>query len=129
MIATNEQLRADLASAVAVDASGLDFMVFTDLRKSVEADVNTLNRSPYLAGVVPTSGFVWDLQAEQLQPVVVDPRSRFATTAGGTDGRRRSQPPGRTQQAIPVPTGGIGPRANVPGAIQVPTGGLGRKTP
>jgi carbonic anhydrase len=78
MATTNDELWADLTSTIHVDATPLDFLVFSDLRSSVEGDVNRIRQSPYLADIVPVSGFVWDLRAARLKPVVVDPRSRFA---------------------------------------------------
>ncbi len=109
MTTTNEQLREDLASAVHTDVAAIDFMPFANLRASVEDDVDRISRSPYFDGQVPTSGFVWDLRVERLQPVVVDPRSRLASGLA----RRR---PGRSGSQ--TPTGGIGRR------VAVPSGGV-----
>jgi carbonic anhydrase len=97
MATTDERIREDVAAASGVDASRLEFLTFTDLRASVEADVDRIRRSPYLAGAVPTSGYIWDLRVQRLQPVVVDPRARAA--AGPTPGRAPSPPA--------VPSGGI----------------------
>jgi carbonic anhydrase len=100
MTTTNERIRRDLAVVTGVDASGMDFLPFTNLRSSVEEDVDRIRRSPYLANAVPTSGYIWDLRAQRLQPVVVDPRARAAA----------SRAPARQST---VPSGGIwssGPR-------------------
>ena len=100
MTTTNERIRRDLAVVTGVDASGMDFLPFTNLRASVEEDVDRIRRSPYLADSVPTSGYIWDLRAQRLQPVVVDPRARVVA----------SRAPVRPST---VPSGGIwsrGPR-------------------
>ena len=60
-------------------------------------DVDRIRRSPYLAHAVPTSGYIWDLRAQRLQPVVVDPRARVATSPSA----------GRTRPSAGVPSGGI----------------------
>jgi carbonic anhydrase len=109
MAATNQQLRDDLVRAVEVDTRGLDFLVFTDLRASVEEDVARIRESPYLVDAVPASGFVWDMGAEQLQPVVVDPRSRFATraVARGLPRVAGTAATGGVRACVTVPSGGI----------------------
>jgi len=116
---TNEQIRQDLAVSTGVDASGVDFLPFTNLSESVEEDVERIRRSPYLGDAVPTSGYIWHLRAERLEPVVVDPRARAATGPGRT----------RAQSPPSVPSGGIWTRppgrATGPGQVSGPTGGSG----
>ena len=100
MATTDEYIRQDVTAATGADASRLEFLTFTNLRQSVEEDVDRIRRSPYLADSVPTSGYIWDLRAQRLQPVVVDPRARVAA----------SRAPARPST---VPSGGIwsrGPR-------------------
>jgi carbonic anhydrase len=98
MATTDERIRQDVTAASGVDASRLEFLTFTDLRASVAEDVDRIRRSPYLADAVPTSGYVWDLRAQKLQPVVVDRRARAAGAAAATAAR----PSGAA-----VPSGGI----------------------
>jgi carbonic anhydrase len=106
MATTDERIRADVTAATGVDASRLEFLTFTNNRQSVEEDVERIMRSPYLAGAVPTSGYIWDLRAQKLQPVVVDPRARAAATTTTTP-----KTPGPTAGTRPptatVPSGGI----------------------
>jgi len=107
MTVTDDKLRDDLANTTGADVTGMEFLTFTDLRGSVEQDVERLSKSRYLA-TVPVSGFVWDLGARQLQPVVIDRRSRFAGRTRGPSsdaGGRRGA--GRASTTIAVPTGGI----------------------
>jgi carbonic anhydrase len=104
MTVTDDQLRDNLANTTGADVAGMEFLTFTDLRASVEQDVERLSKSRYLA-TVPVSGFVWDLGARQLQPVVVDRRSQFAGRPRRDTGPRRGT--GRASTTIAVPTGGI----------------------
>jgi carbonic anhydrase len=108
MATTNEALRADLTYTVHVDTSALDFLVFDELRASVEEDVHLIRGSPYLADLVPVSGFVWDLRASRLESVVVDPRSRLrGTVRARRDGTLPLNSPRNKRSPISVPTGGI----------------------
>jgi carbonic anhydrase len=108
MATTNDALRADLTNTVHVDTAALDFLVFDELRASVEEDVRLIRRSPYLADIVPVSGFVWDLRASRLEAVVVDPRSRFAVKVQTRrDGAVPLNSPRKKRSPISVPTGGI----------------------
>jgi carbonic anhydrase len=108
MAVTDDQLRDNLARTTGADVTGMEFLTFTDLRSSVQEDVERLSRSRYLA-TVPVSGFVWDLGARQLQPVVVDPRSRLADrrARAARGAAKPRQAAGSAGTAISVPTGGI----------------------
>ena len=108
MATTDERIRADVTAATGVDASRLEFLTFTNNRQSVEEDVERIMRSPYLAGAVPTSGYIWDLRAQKLQPVVVDPRARAAaTTTTTTTPKTPGTTTGTRSPTATVPSGGI----------------------
>ena len=113
---TNEQIRRDLAVSTGVDASAVDFLTFTNLHESVEEDVERIRRSPYLGDAVPTSGYIWHLRAQRLEPVVVDRRARAAAGAGR----------GRTQSPSSVPSGGIWTRPPGKGTGPGRVGGQGK---
>jgi len=93
MAVTERELRDDIAAVVGPDAEEMDFFTFTDAHTSLEEDVHQLERSRYLAGHLPVSGFIWDLDARELEAVVIDPRSQLAPADRPT-GDRASSPDG-----------------------------------
>jgi carbonic anhydrase len=60
----HEKVRADLGA----DASGTDFLPFTDLEQSVRDDVRLLRESPLIADV-PVRGFVYDVRTGRLTEI------------------------------------------------------------
>jgi carbonic anhydrase len=67
---TNEQLREQLRRDTGADASGIDFLPFSDLEQSVRDDVATLVASPLLGRDITVSGFIYDVRTGRLQQVV-----------------------------------------------------------
>jgi carbonic anhydrase len=67
---TNEDLRGRLREETGIDASGIDFLPFTDLAQSVRDDVARIKASPFLPGDVTVSGFIYDVRTGRLEPVV-----------------------------------------------------------
>lgn len=66
---TNEQLREICAERLGVDASGIDFLAFCDLKQSVREDVATIRNSPLIPDSIIVSGFIYDVRTGRLEPV------------------------------------------------------------
>ncbi len=67
---TNEQLRAKLARDLNADASGIDFLPFSDNEASVREDVEKIRSSPFMPDGVTVSGYIYDVETGRLQTVV-----------------------------------------------------------
>ena len=67
---TNEQLHDRLQRNVGVDASGIDFLPFSDLEQSVREDVEKIRSSPFLPKDILVSGFVYDVYTGRLHQVM-----------------------------------------------------------
>jgi carbonic anhydrase len=65
---SNDDLRAKLADAG--DASGIDFLPFSDLAGSVRDDVETIRNSPFIPDGIPVSGYIYDVATGRLETVV-----------------------------------------------------------
>ena len=66
---TNEKLRADLKRDLGADASGIDFLPFSDLDASVRDDVATIRASPLVPKDITVDGFVYDVHTGRLRAV------------------------------------------------------------
>ena len=66
---TNEQLREMLRRDLNSDASGIDFLPFSDLEESVRQDVQTIRSSPLIPDDITVSGFVFDVKTGRLRAV------------------------------------------------------------
>lgn len=66
---TNEQIREVLRRDLNADASGIDFMPFTELDESVREDVQTIRSSPLIADDVAVRGLVYDVKSGRLREV------------------------------------------------------------
>lgn len=66
---TNEQIREVLRRDLNADASGIDFLPFSDLDESVREDVQTIRSSPLIADDVAVRGFVYDVKSGRLREV------------------------------------------------------------
>jgi carbonic anhydrase len=69
MTFTNEALRARLRAELGADASGMDFLPFSDLVESVRADVATLRASPLIPKDIPIDGLIYDVRTGRLERV------------------------------------------------------------
>jgi len=69
MTFTNEQLREMLRRDLNADASGIDFLPFTDLDESVREDVQTIRSSPLIADDIAVRGLVYDVKSGRLREV------------------------------------------------------------
>ena len=67
---TNQQLREKLAEEAGADASGIDFLPFSDLRQSVSDDVHRILDTPQLSDAIPVSGYIYDVNSGALELVV-----------------------------------------------------------
>ena len=66
---TNDQLRDMLRNDLNADASGIDFLPFSDLDESVRQDVQTIRSSPLIPDDITVSGFVFDVKTGRLREV------------------------------------------------------------
>ncbi len=66
---TNEQLRDQLRRDLGADASGIDFLPFSDLPRSVREDVAALRASPLLLPDIPIAGLIYDVHTGGLTSV------------------------------------------------------------
>jgi carbonic anhydrase len=66
---SNAELQEKLAAETGADASGIDFLPFSDLEESVRDDVNRIRSSPFIAEDIPVSGFVYGVRTGRLQEV------------------------------------------------------------
>lgn len=69
MTFTNEQLRERLRQDANADASGIDFLPFSNLDESVREDVETIRSSPLVADDISVRGFVYDVSSGRLREV------------------------------------------------------------
>src|SRR5207248_2679406 len=67
---TNQQLREKLADEAGADASGIDFLPFSDLRQSVTEDVHRILDTPHLDDAIPVSGYIYDVHSGALELVI-----------------------------------------------------------
>jgi carbonic anhydrase len=65
----NEDLRAQVKRELGADASGIDFLPFADVEKSVRDDVAALRDSPFIPRDFPVRGFVYDVRTGRLTEV------------------------------------------------------------
>jgi carbonic anhydrase len=66
---TNEELRSKLTEEAGADASGIDFLPFTDLDERVRASVRRIEDSPLLPASFSASGFLYDVRSGRLREV------------------------------------------------------------
>jgi carbonic anhydrase len=66
---TNEELQGRLTAGFGADASGIDFLPFSDLAQSVRDDVAAIRNAPFVPEAIPVSGFIYDVRTGRLQPV------------------------------------------------------------
>jgi len=69
MTHTNEQIREALRRDLNADASGIDFLPFSDLDESVREDVQTIRSSPLIADDIEVRGLVYDVKTGRLREV------------------------------------------------------------
>lgn len=67
---TNEELSQKIKKELNVDTSGMDFLPFKDLEKSVREDVEIVRSSPLIPKNFPVSGAIYDVRSGKLIEVV-----------------------------------------------------------
>ena len=67
---SNEDLTAKIEEDLGVDATGRDFLPFSDLEQSVRDDVQTLRNSDLIPDDVLVSGAIYDVRSGELFEVV-----------------------------------------------------------
>ena len=67
---SNEQLREMLQMDLNADASGIDFLPFSDLDESVRRDVDTIRSHRLIPDDIAVSGYVFDVKTGRLREVV-----------------------------------------------------------
>ena len=68
---TNDELRQKLADEAGADASGIDFLPFSNFDESVRASVRRIHESPLVPDSFAASGFVYDVRSGRLREVAV----------------------------------------------------------
>ena len=66
---SNDQIREMLKNDTGADASGIDFLPFSDLEASVREDVATVKGSPLIPNDIPVTGFIYDVRSGLLEQV------------------------------------------------------------
>ncbi len=66
---TNPDLHAKVKQDLGADATGIDFLPFSNLEESVRQDVELLQASPLIPKDVPIRGFVYDVRTGRLNEV------------------------------------------------------------
>ena len=66
---TNQDLQTKLKQETGTDASGIDFLPFSDLEQSVRDDVRRIKESPLIPKGILIRGFVYDVKTGNLQEV------------------------------------------------------------
>jgi len=66
---SNDDLRGKLQQETGADASGIDFLPFSDLEQSVRDDVQRIKSSPFIPKDVRVRGFVYDVRTGRLSEV------------------------------------------------------------
>ena len=67
---SNEDLIAKIKEDLGVDATGRDFMPFSDLEQSVRDDVEALRSSDLIPDDISVSGAIYDVQSGELREVI-----------------------------------------------------------
>ncbi len=66
----NEDLAEKIRQDLGVDASGRDFLTFSDLEQSVRDDVEILRRSPLIPGDISLAGAIYDVGSGEVREVL-----------------------------------------------------------
>lgn len=70
MTFSNEVLAAKIKEDLGVDATGRDFLTFSDLEQSVRGDVETLRNSDLIPDDISIYGAIYDVRSGELREVV-----------------------------------------------------------
>jgi carbonic anhydrase len=86
-----DKVADELGPSAAHEASGIDFLPFSDVDDSVRDDVLLLRRSPLIPASVAIRGFVYDVRSGQLREI----DAAGADTVAARPGAAASVSPGR----------------------------------
>lgn len=78
---TNADLHAKVRQDLGADATGIDFLPFSDLEASVRADLAFLQTSPLIAKETVIRGFIYDVRTGGASEVIPE-RARDLERAG-----------------------------------------------
>lgn len=67
---SNQDLQKRLIEETGTDASGIDFLPFSDLAQSVRDDVQTIKASPFINPGTRVTGYIYDVATGKLEEVV-----------------------------------------------------------
>ncbi len=67
---SNQDLIDKIRDDLGADATGRDFLPFSDLEQSVRDDVATLRQSPLIPSDIAISGAIYDVRSGKLQEIV-----------------------------------------------------------
>ena len=69
---TNDDLRQKIRNEAGADASGIDFLPFSDLEQSVRDDMKRIKEDAFVPKGTPVRGFVYDVRTGRLTEVKSD---------------------------------------------------------
>ncbi|HCF99414.1 MAG TPA: carbonate dehydratase [Chloroflexi bacterium] len=69
---TNDDLRQKIKHEAGADASGIDFLPFSDLEQSVRDDMKRIKEDAFVPKGTPVRGFVYDVRTGRLTEVKSD---------------------------------------------------------
>lgn len=69
---SDDEVRHRLHENLGADASGIDFLTFTELEESVREDIRVYRASPIVLQDIPIRGFVYDIRTGRLREVSPD---------------------------------------------------------
>ena len=67
---TNQDLHKKLVEETGADASGIDFLPFSDLAQSVRDDVEAITSNPFINPDAKVTGYIYDVATGRLEQVV-----------------------------------------------------------
>ncbi len=66
---SNDDLRGKVEEVFGVDASGIDFLPFSDVEQSVHDDVRAIREHPMIPAPIPVRGYVYDVRTGRIREV------------------------------------------------------------
>lgn len=66
---SNDDLRGKVNDVFGVDASGIDFLPFSDVDQSVRDDVQAIRANPMIPAAIPVRGYVYDVRTGRIHEV------------------------------------------------------------
>lgn len=66
---SNDDLRGKVKDVFGVDASGIDFLPFSDVDQSVRDDVQAIRANPMIPASIPIRGYAYDVKTGRIREV------------------------------------------------------------